>query len=104
MKKKSPRNPYVLPMTLRNKKQVFHHKCEERGGSKNDQVEYIESFDNSNDELEISSTNKISPLYSHDCDRCIFLGTNDNVDCYYCANERFPNLSSVKQLFSVIGN
>lgn len=36
------RNPFVLPMILHTKHQVFHDKRDERGGSKNEQREYLE--------------------------------------------------------------
>lgn len=39
------RNPYVKTMTLRNKSQVFHHKTDERGGSKNDERELLEQYE-----------------------------------------------------------
>lgn len=45
----------------------------------------------------------MKPRYTHDCDKCIYLGTvyarrendcKDYIDCYWCAN-RYPSLSSV---------
>lgn len=45
IEKMKRRNPYVLPMTLRNKKQVFHDRREERGGSKNLQQSYLDEDD-----------------------------------------------------------
>lgn len=44
------RNSFVRPMVLRNKSQVFHHRCEERGGSKNEEREYIEEYKNMQEE------------------------------------------------------
>ncbi len=47
---KSRGNPYVIPMNKRNKKQIFHHKNEPRGGAKNEEreikIEYLEELDN----------------------------------------------------------
>ncbi len=37
------RNPFVLPMKLHTKRQVFHDRREERGGANNDQPELLEA-------------------------------------------------------------
>lgn len=36
MSRSQSRNPYVLPMTLRHHKQIFHDRRERRGGNKKD--------------------------------------------------------------------
>jgi hypothetical protein len=43
------------------------------------------------------------PIYTHDCDKCVYLGTYENrrhgyseqIDCYWCAKPDFPRLSSI---------
>lgn len=46
----------------------------------------------------------MKPRYTHDCEKCVYLGTvyaereNDcknYIDCYWCKNERYPSLTSV---------
>lgn len=39
------------------------------------------------------------PLYQHNCDSCVFLGTSDDVDMYYHMNEH-PALRKVIARFS----
>lgn len=52
-KKSPPRNSFVKAMTLRNKLQVFHHKTDERGGTRNYERELMEEYDpNLSDEVE----------------------------------------------------
>lgn len=58
---KKNRNPYVLPMTLRNKKQVFHDRREERGGSKNEQSILMEEIEDCAITLE-ESKNKLEAV------------------------------------------
>ena len=38
---KLPRNSFVVAMNARNRKQIFAHKAEDRGGDKNMQREYL---------------------------------------------------------------
>ena len=35
------------------------------------------------------------PLHTHDCDKCIFLGSDNENDYYYCHDEKHPVLSSL---------
>lgn len=40
------------------------------------------------------------PAWLHVCERCVFLGTwhrdpKSPIDCYWCPNERYPNISSM---------
>lgn len=44
-KKAPPRNSFVKAMTLKNKTQIFHHKTDERGGSRNYERELMEEYD-----------------------------------------------------------
>jgi hypothetical protein len=41
---KDIRNPYVLPMILRNKSAKFNKKIN-RGGSKNEMLDYLEEYE-----------------------------------------------------------
>lgn len=48
---------------------------------------------------------KTKPVHTHDCDRCVYLGTisprsaSDSegqwIDCYWCENKEHPQLSSM---------
>lgn len=36
-----------------------------------------------------------APLHTHDCDRCVFLGTYERHDLYYCGSQRIGSTTVI---------
>lgn len=45
---------------------------------------------------------KQKPLHKHDCKRCIYLGSEEGIDCYYCHDEE-PCLATLIARYSSDG-